>query len=246
MGLLDNKVSVVTGGAQGLGEAHVRALVEEGALVVITDIRVEKGQALAEELGDRTIFIKHDVSKRHDWQQVIEQTEAKFGPVSVLVNNAGIDVMKKFVDYTEKDLQKILEVNLFGQFFGMQEILPSMQRAGGGSIVNISSDEGLRASPGNSAYSASKFAVTGLTQAVAQEFAEFNIRVNSVHPGAIQTPGIEAEDIRETVQNYIQHIPMKRIGRPEEVANMVVFLASEKSSYSTGVCFITDGGIMAT
>lgn len=246
MGLLDNKVAVVTGGAQGMGAAHVRALAEEGARVVVTDILVEKGQALVEELGDRTIFVEHDVSDRDAWLQVVELAESTFGPVSVLVNNPGIDVMKKFVDFTSKDLQKILEVNLFGQFHGMQEILPSMRRAGGGSIVNISSDEGLRASAGNSIYSASKFAVTGLTKAVAQEYAEFNIRVNSVHPGAIQTPGVEADDIKDTVQNYIQHIPMKRMGRPEEVANMVVFLASDKSSYSTGVSFISDGGVMAT
>lgn len=245
MGLLDNKVALVTGGAQGLGASHVRKLAEEGARVAATDILVEKGEALAQELGDQVIFIEHDVTQRDAWKRAIERTETTFGPISVLVNNAGIDVMKKFVDFTADDLQHMLNVNLFSQFHGMQEILASMKRAGGGSIVNISSDEGLRPTAGNSIYSTSKFAVTGLTKVVAQEYAEFGIRVNSVHPGAIQTPGIEAENIREVVDAFVQNIPMKRIGDPEEVSNMVAFLASDKSSYSTGVEFIADGGIMA-
>lgn len=245
MSLLENKVAIVTGGAQGMGAAHVRKLVEEGARVAITDIRVEQGQALAAELGEATIFIEHDVIRRDAWDAVIAETETAFGPVDVLVNNAGIDIMKPFIDFTAADFQKLLDVNVFGNFHGMQAVLPSMKKAGGGSIVNISSMEGLRPTGGNSIYSASKFAVTGLTKAVAQEYAEYNIRVNSVHPGAIWTPGIEAEDVRDVVQAYVQHIPMKRIGDPEEVANMVLFLASEMSSYSTGGAFVSDGGIIA-
>lgn len=246
MKLLENKVAVVTGGAQGLGAAHVRKLIEEGAKVVITDILVDKGEKLAEELGGNTIFIELDVADANAWDAVIKQTETTFGPVDVLVNNAGIDIMKRFVDFTAAELQKLLDVNLFGNFHGMQKVLPSMRKAGGGSIINISSLEGLRGTAGNSIYNASKFAATGLTKAVAQEYAEYNIRVNSVHPGAINTPGIEADDIKDTVQNYVQNIPMKRIGEPEEVANLVAFLASDKSSYSTGAEFIVDGGIMAT
>lgn len=246
MKLLENKVAIVTGGAQGLGAAHVRKLIEEGAKVVITDILVDKGEKLATELGDNATFVKLDVTDADSWEKAIKQAESAFGPVNILVNNAGIDIMKPFVDFTAEDLQKLLNVNLFGNFHGMQKVLPSMKKAGGGSIVNISSLEGLRGTAGNSIYNASKFAATGLTKAVAQEYAEYNIRVNSVHPGAIQTPGVEADDIKDTVQNYIKNIPMKRIGKPEEVANLVAFLASDKSSYSTGSEFIVDGGIMAT
>lgn len=246
MGRLDGKVTIVTGGAQGMGASHVRKLVEEGAKVVITDILVDKGETLAKELGDNATFIELDVTKADAWEQAIQKTEEKFGPVEVLVNNAGIDFMKPFIDFTEKDLQKILEVNLFSQFHGMQKVLPSMKKAGGGSIVNISSLEGLRGTAGNSIYNASKFAVTGLTKAVAQEYAEYNVRVNSLHPGAIQTPGIEAADIKDVVAEYVERIPMKRVGRPEEVSQMVVFLASDDSSYSTGAEFISDGGIMST
>ena len=246
MTLLAKKVALVTGGSQGLGEAHVRKLVEEGAKVIITDILVEKGEKLAKELGDNTTFVQLDVTDPSSWDKAIKHAEEAFGPINVLVNNAGIDIMKPFIEFTAADLQKLLDVNLFGNFHGMQKILPSMKKAGGGSIVNISSLEGLRGTAGNSIYNASKFAATGLTKAVAQEYAEYNIRVNSVHPGAIQTPGVEADDIKDTVQNYIQNIPMKRIGKPEEVANLVVFLASDKSSYSTGAEFIVDGGIMAT
>lgn len=246
MGLLDHKVVMVTGGAQGMGASHVRKLVEEGAKVVITDILVEKGEALSKELGDNTMFVELDVTKRDAWDLAITKAEETFGPVNILLNNAGIDFMKKFIEFTEADLQKILEVNLFSQFHGMQKILPSMQKAGGGSIINVSSLEGLRGTAGNSIYNASKFAVTGLTKAVAQEYAEYNIRVNSVHPGAIKTPGIESDDIKDVVQDYVKNIPMKRIGEAEEVSNLIVFLASDKSSYSTGAEFISDGGIMAT
>lgn len=246
MSLLEGKVAMVTGGAQGMGASHVRKLFEEGAEVIISDILVDKGEALAKELGEGATFVELDVTQANSWVKAVKHAEDTFGPVSVLVNNAGIDFMKPFVDYTEEDLQKILDVNLFGNFHGMQKILPSMKKAGGGSIVNISSVEGLRGTAGNSIYNASKFAATGLTKAVAQEYAEFNIRVNSVHPGAIKTPGIEPENIKKVVEEYTEKIPMKRIGDPEEVSNLVAFLASDKSSYSTGVEFIADGGIMST
>lgn len=246
MGKLDGKVTIITGGAQGMGAAHVRKFIEEGSKVVIADILEDKGKALAEEIGGHAAFVKLDVTKAAEWENAIEKTESSFGPVNVLVNNAGIDIMKPFIDFTEDDLRKILDVNLISQFHGMQKVLPSMRKVNGGSIVNISSLEGLRGTAGNSIYNASKFGVTGLTKAVAQEYAEYNIRVNSVHPGAIQTPGIEADDIKDTVQNYVERIPMKRIGRAEEVSKLIIFLASEDSSYSTGAEFISDGGIMAT
>ena len=180
------------------------------------------------------------------WDKAINQVESAFGPANILVNYTGIDIMKPFVDFTAADLQKLLDVNLFGNFHGMPRVLPSMKKAGGGLIVNISSLERLRGTAGNSIYNASKFATTGLKKAVAQEYAEYNIRVNSVHPGAINIPGVEADDIKDTVQNYVKMIPMKRIREPEEVANLVACLASDKLSYSTGAEIIVDGGIMAT
>lgn len=245
MPLLENEVAIVTGGAQGMGAAHARRILEHGARVAITDIRTDQGEAMAAELGENAIFLAHDVTERDQWDAVVEQTEAEFGPVTVLVNNAGIDIMKPFIDFTEEEFRLLLSVNLIGDFHGMQAILPSMRRAGRGSIVNISSMEGLRPTALNSIYSASKFGVTGLTKAVAQEYAEYNIRVNSVHPGAIWTPGIEAPEIRQVVDAFVDKIPMKRIGNPEEVADLVVFLASGMSSYSTGGAFVSDGGIIA-
>lgn len=246
MDLVDNKVVLVIDGAQGMGASHVRKLVDEGASVMISDILIDKGEALAKELGEKVKFVELDVTKRDAWNQAIKQTEEAFGPIDVLVNNTGIDIMKKFIGFTEKELQKMLEVNLFSQFHGMQAILPSMQKAGSGSIINISSLAGLRGTAGNSIYNASKFTVTYLTKAVAQEYAEFNIRVNTVHPGAIKTPGIESDVIKDVVQDYVKNIPMKRIGEAEEVSNMVAYIASDMASYSTGTEFIVDGGITST
>lgn len=246
MGKLDGKVAVVTGGSRGQGASHVRMLVEEGAQVVFSDVLVDEGEALAKELGKNAKFIKHDVTKADEWKKVIEEAESTYGPVTILVNNAGIVKSKKFEDFTEDEFRKILDVNLMGQFHGMQAVLPSMKKAGGGSIINISSIDGLRGAPGNSAYDASKFGVRGLTKTVALEYAEYGIRVNSIHPGVIQTPMIEADDVQGAVDELKAGIPLKRVGRPEEISKLVVFLASDDSSYSTGSEFIADGGITAS
>src|SRR5699024_3589342 len=152
MGRLDGKVTIITGGSQGMGAAHVRKFIEEGSKVVIADILEDKGNTLAEELGDNAAFMKLDVTKADEWENAVEKTESTFGPVNVLVNNAGIDIMKPFIDFTENDLRKVLDVNLISQFHGMQKILPSMKKVGSGSIINISSLEGLRGTAGNSIY----------------------------------------------------------------------------------------------
>lgn len=240
--LLD-KVAVVTGGARGMGESHVRRFVEEGAKVVFTDINEEVGEKLAAELGDNALFVKHDVTDEAGWQEVVEKTEAAFGPVNVLVNNAGISMSKSIADMSVEEYKKIIDINQVSVFIGIKAVLPSMQKAEGGSIVNISSMNGIVG--GAVGYTDSKFAVRGLTKAAALQVGHLGIRVNSVHPGVIETPMVTEGDAVEQIKEFAKHIPMRRMAQSEEVTNMVLFLASEESSYSTGSEFIIDGGLTA-
>lgn len=240
--LLD-KIVIVTGGARGMGETHVRRFVEEGAKVVLTDINEEVGQKLAEELGENALFLKHDVTDEAGWQEVIEKTEAAFGPVNVLVNNAGISMSKSIFDISLEDYKKIIDVNQVSVFLGIKAVLPSMQKAEGGSIVNISSMNGIVG--GAVGYTDSKFAVRGLTKAAALQVGRLGIRVNSVHPGVIETPMVTEGDAVEQIKQFAKQIPMQRMAQSEEVTNMVLFLASDESSYSTGSEFIIDGGLTA-
>ncbi|QHS23413.1 glucose 1-dehydrogenase [Virgibacillus sp. MSP4-1] len=246
MGKLDGKVAIVTGGSRGQGASHVRRFVEEGAKVVFSDILADEGVALAKELGENAKFVRHDVTKADEWKNVIDEAESTFGPVNILVNNAGIVVTKKFDELTEDEYRKVVDINQVGVFLGMKTVLPSMKKAGDGSIINVSSINGLRGAAGNSAYDSSKFAVRGMTKSAALEFAEYGIRVNSVHPGVIQTPMIEVEGSRDLVEQLKQTIPMQRTAQPEEVSKLILFLASEDSSYSTGSEFVIDGGVTAS
>lgn len=243
MNRLKGKVAVITGAAQGMGAAHARAFIQEGAKVVLTDLNDEKGQTLASELGDNGLFIKQDVTSEADWARVIEATEAHFGPVDVLVNNAGITQSKSLLETSLDDYRRILEINQVSVFIGMKSAVPSMIKAGGGSIVNISSINGLVG--GAIGYTDSKFAVRGMTKAAALECAAYNIRVNSVHPGVIETPMIMQGDTKAAVEAFAKHIPLKRVAKPEEVSSLVLYLASDESSYSTGSEFVVDGGITA-
>ncbi|GFZ88610.1 3-alpha-hydroxysteroid dehydrogenase [Compostibacillus humi] len=202
--------------------------------------------ALAEELGENAKFIRHDVTNAEDWKKVIGKAEASFGPVNILVNNAGIVTPKTIEEFTEEEFRRVIDINLIGVFLGMKTVLPSMKKAGNGSIINISSINGFRAAPGNSAYDASKFAVRGITKTAALEFAEFGIRVNSVHPGPIQTPIIQTEETQAMIDEMVKGIPLNRIGTPEDVSKLVLFLASDESSYSTGSAFTIDGGVTAS
>ena len=240
--LLD-KVAIVTGGARGMGESHVRRFVEEGAKVVFTDINEEIGEKLSSELGDNALFVKHDVTDEAGWQEVVEKTEAAFGPVNVLVNNAGISMSKSIFDMSVEDYKKIIDINQVSVFLGIKAVLPSMQKAEGGSIVNISSRNGIVG--GAVGYTDSKFAVRGLTKAAALQVGHLGIRVNSVHPGVIETPMVTEGDAVEQIKEFAKHIPMRRMAQSEEVTNMVLFLASNESSYSTGSEFIIDGGLTA-
>lgn len=235
-GRLAGKIAIITGGAQGMGAAHARMFVAQGAKVMITDV-AEEGAALAQELGENARFLRHDVSKASDWQAVVAATESAFGPVSVLINNAGIFFMKSIEETSEEEYRRIIGINQVGCFLGMKTVLPSMRRASGGSIINVSSVSGLAGAPGQAGYVSSKFAIRGLTKVAALEFGRDNIRVNSVHPGAISTP-MTAGARPPAAQ------PIQRLGRPEEAALLMVYLASDESSYSTGAEFTIDGGYM--
>lgn len=226
-----------------MGASHARMFVNEGAKVVITDILEEEGKALAAELGEHAKFIKHDVTKAEEWEQVVSEAESAFGPVTVLVNNAGITMNKTIEETTEEEYRKIIDINQVSIFLGMKAVIPSMKKAEGGSIVNISSINGLVG--GAIGYTDSKFAVRGMTKAAALGLAHYGIRVNSVHPGVIETPMILQEDAKDAIIEFAKHIPNRRIAKVEEVSNLVLYLASDESSYSTGSEFVVDGGITA-
>lgn len=241
MGRLNGKTAIITGASRGMGAAHVKRFVTEGANVVFTDILEDEGKKLEKELGDTVFFIKHDVSNQNHWDEVVNKTEELFGQVDILVNNAGIDLPETNIENVkDEDYRKVIDVNQMSVFNGMQSVVPYMKK-NGGSIVNISSLAGIVAANKKIAYTASKFAVRGMTKAAALELGEYGIRVNSIHPGFIATPMTE-HLINDQLE---QSFPLKRAGRVEEVSDMVVFLSSDESSYSTGSEFIIDGGLGA-
>jgi 3alpha(or 20beta)-hydroxysteroid dehydrogenase len=247
MNRMAGKIALITGAARGMGASHARRFVEEGAKVILTDINQEQGQTLAKELGQDAMFVRHDVASAAEWTTVVAKGIERFGSINVLVNNAGTaGPLVKTLDLSERDYHKVCSINQTSVFLGMKAVIPSMLEAGIGSIINISSLAGIVASYGfpSLAYVASKFAVRGMSKATAIEYAKDNIRVNSVHPGFILTPMmIEATD--EHGGEAASLIPLGRIGKPIEVTNMVLFLASDESSFVTGQECIVDGG-MAT
>lgn len=243
MARLEGKVAIITGAARGMGAAHARRFVAEGAKVVLTDLNVEEGTALANELGENALFVEQNVTSADEWANVVAQAEKAFGPVNVLVNNAGISVSKSLLQMTEEEYRRIVDINQVSVFLGLKTVVPSMQKAGGGSIVNISSINGIVG--GAVGYTDTKFAVRGMTKAAAIECSHYGIRVNSVHPGVIETPMVTQGDAVEAIKEFAKHIPLKRMAQPEEVTNLVLFLASDESSYSTGSEFIVDGGLTA-
>lgn len=248
MGRLAGKVAIITGAAQGMGEAHARQCVAEGARVALGDVDEELGQVLAAELGDAAIFRRLDVTSEADWCAIIAATEEAFGPVTVLVNNAGIvGPVTPCAELAEADFTNVCNVNLLGVFLGSKQVLPSMIRAGGGSIVNVSSISGIVAIYGtpNVAYAASKFAVRGLTKQLAMEYGAQNIRANSVHPGYIRTRMMTQTLDDEQIEIASGSVPVKRVGEPDDVAKLVVYLASDDSSFVTGSEYIIDGGLTA-
>ncbi len=246
MGRLEGKVVIITGASQGMGTSHAKIMVREGAKVILTDLNEKDGKALADSIGDSAMFVRHNVADFEDWKSVVEAGEERFGTINVLVNNAGIiGEIGSTTDFTEDDYRKVFEVNELGVFLGMRAVLPSMLQAGVGSIVNVSSIAGMVAIVGspNLAYVGTKFAVRGMTKQVAIEYGDRNIRANSVHPGYIRTPMMAAATDEEG-GGALNMIPLKRLADPEEVSNLVLFLASDESSFITGAEHIIDGGMI--
>lgn len=248
MGKLDGKVAIITGAAQGMGASHVRRFITEGAKVVLTDVNAEGGKALADELGDNALFIKHDVTSLDEWKSIVQQTEDAFGPVNILVNNAGIlGPIADVVEIDPDEYLKVVAVNQHSQVWGMKTVIPSMKKVGGGAIVNISSTAGMVSVIGapSIAYVGSKFASRGMTKQVAVQFGPDQIRVNSIHPGYIKTPMMEAAT-DETGGGIADAVPIRRMADPDEVSSLVLFLASEDSSYISGMEHVIDGGLTAS
>jgi 3alpha(or 20beta)-hydroxysteroid dehydrogenase len=246
VGRLDGKVAVVTGAARGQGEAEAGAFVAEGAAVVVADLIDDLGRAVAEQLGERAVAVHLDVTRPDDWDRAVSLAEDAFGPVNVLVNNAAIIRRGGVSDTSVEDYLAVVMVNQVGCFLGMRAVVPSMRKAGGGSIINISSTGGLTGYSNVIAYVGSKWAVRGMTKAAAVELGPDNIRVNSIHPGAIDTPMINPTGVDHSViSEQYSFLPLGRVGDPVDIARMAVFLASDDSSFSTGAEFVADGGRMA-
>jgi len=248
---LESEVAIVTGGARGLGRAIAEAYVAEGARVCIADVRIELAQRVAEALGADAIALELDVTDEQSWNLAIGACEQAFGSVSVLVNNAGLAEGAAIDETTLESYRRVTEVNQTGVFLGMKSVIPAMKRVGHGSIINMSSIDGLVGSPRIISYIASKWAVRGMTKAVAMEMGPYSIRVNSIHPGHVVTElglrdGVDPSIITAMVEEHTaRHAPMQRTGTPQEIAAMAVFLASNESSYCTGAEFVVDGGFTA-
>jgi 3alpha(or 20beta)-hydroxysteroid dehydrogenase len=249
MGRLDGKVALITGGARGMGKSHVRHFVAEGARVVLGDVLDDRGTHVAAGLGEQSCrYIHHDVTSETEWAAAVAAAVDTFGRLDVLVNNAGVLKFARIADMTLADFRQILEVNAVGCWLGMKAVIGPMTAAGGGSIVNISSIEGFTGAAGLSAYSASKFAIRGMTKVAARELGEFGIRVNSVHPGGVLTSMTlsQAGTYEQTDgEAFVKSMPLSRFAEPVEISRLVAYLASDDSSYSTGSEFIADGGILS-
>ncbi|MGW7414265.1 SDR family NAD(P)-dependent oxidoreductase [Streptomyces sp. NPDC054863] len=237
---LEGKVVVVTGAGRGQGAAEARLLAEAGARVVATDIREEEGREVVKSLGGQGLFVRHDVSDAASWAEVATAARETFGRIDALVNNAALWRTASVEKETRENFEALFRVNLLGPFLGIQAVLPALREAGGGVIVNVSSTAGLVGIPGHAAYGSTKFALRGLTRSSALDLAKYRVRVNSVHPGAIDTPMIAVTAGRDW-----SHLPLGRMGHPEEVGELVRFLVSDASSYITGAEFTVDGGSTA-
>ncbi|WP_147804242.1 SDR family NAD(P)-dependent oxidoreductase [Alkalicoccus halolimnae] len=245
MGRLEGKIVLITGAARGMGASHARAFVEEGAKVAITDILEKEGKYEAAELGEKAIFVRHDVTKESDWEEAVKQTEAAFGPINVLINNAGVTRSIPTVDQSVESYNQVYQINQLSVFLGMKAVFPSMQKAEKGSIINVSSISGIVGQAASLAYNATKFAVRGMTKSAAVEWGPLNIRVNSIHPGIIRTPMNEAAELQDILEKTEAGIPLQRPGDSWEITPLCIFLASDESSYCTGSEFIIDGGFTA-
>jgi 3alpha(or 20beta)-hydroxysteroid dehydrogenase len=236
MGKLDGRVALVTGGAAGMGAAHARTLAGEGASVAVCDVDAARGEALAQEIGG--VFHRLDVTSEAEWAAVLARVAAQQGPVSILVNNAGVSGLQAVQDTTTEEWNRIMAVNVNGAFFGIRAVAPQMSAAGGGVIVNVSSAGGLTGMAGMAAYTTSKWAVRGLTKAAALDLARDKIRVLSLHPALVRTPMSSKLDLESCTAGY----PIPRAGEPEELAKMLLFMVAD-ATFSTGSEFVADGGL---
>lgn len=242
-GRLDGKVCIITGAARGMGEATARLFADHGAIVILGDVMVEQGQAVAKDMGGSALFQRLDVSDDANWADCVGDVQNRFGKIDVLVNNAGLVHFTPIEQFNPDDASKILGVNTVGPMLGAKHVVPVMKVAGAGSIINISSVDGLRGCNGLSLYTASKWALRGLTKSLAYELGTSAIRVNSIHPGGVDTPmgnsrGLPAEQLAHA----FCRVPLQRIGQPNEIANASLFLASDEASYITGAELAVDGG----
>lgn len=244
MARLDGKVAIISGGARGMGAATSRLFVEAGAKVVIADLLEAEGAALAQELGEAARFVRLDVTCAQSWADTVQLAEDTFGPVDVLVNNAGVLLFKSLLQTTPEDYRRVIEVNLVGEFLGIQAVARGMIERGHGAIVNISSVDGMKGANGLAAYASSKWGVRGLTKVAAMELGHLGIRVNSVHPGGVDTVMTNYEGVaRDKVSERFRNIPLQRVGAPEEIARATLFLASDDASYIAGSEIVVDGGM---
>ena len=247
MGKLAGKIALISGAAMGMGASHARMFVAEGARVILGDIDEEEGQKLADELGSAAFFVKLDVTDLSSWNQALAAAKEHFGTLNILVNNAGVaGPFALTADLAPEDYHRILNVDQHGVFNGMHAAIPGMIEGGGGAIVNISSTAGFsHAGTPNSAYTAAKWAVRGISRAAAVEYASAGIRINSVHPGAVLTPMVANALDEAAKEATVSTIPMGRLAEPEEISRLVAFLASDEASYITGSAFVADGGMLA-
>ncbi len=244
---LKDKVALITGGARGQGAAESRLFAAEGARVVVADVLQDEGEKLAEELGGEACFMPLDVCSEDNWNTVVGALEERYGRLDVLVNNAGILRVTPLLETSLEEYRQVIDINQVGCFLGLKIGGAALVRTGGGAIVNISSVAGLWGVPRAVAYTASKFAITGMTKTAAMELGPLGVRVNSIHPGAIDTVMTRGGPFDNDVDldAACSQQPLPRVGQPEDVARLALFLASDECSYSTGSEFVIDGGVMA-
>lgn len=242
---LEGKVAIITGGARGMGAATSRLFAAHGARIAITDVLDAEGTALAAELGESARFYRHDVTSEADWAAVVQAVEGDLGPVDILVNNAGVLLFRTLLETSQAEFEQVIKVNLVGEFLGIKAVGPGMVARGKGAIVNISSVDGMKGANGLGAYSSSKWGVRGLTRVAALELGHKGVRVNSVHPGGVDTVMTNHDArSRESVNERFGNIPLQRVGAPEEVAHATLFLASDDASYLSGAEIAVDGGML--
>ncbi|GLV23433.1 3-alpha-hydroxysteroid dehydrogenase [Sphingobium sp. TomMM35A] len=242
-GRLQDKVAIVTGGARGMGEATVRLFAREGAKVVIADVLEAEGQALAADIGDAAMFQRLDVSDEGSWTALVDAVIARHGRIDALVNNAAVVAFGPITALSVEDIDRVLGINVKGTMLGMKHVGAKMCAARRGAIVNISSVDGLRGVNSVSLYSSSKWAVRGFTKSAAMEFGHQGVRVNSVHPGGVNTAMGNPQSLEGDAKNYgYERVPLQRIGEPEEIAAASLFLCSDEASYICGAELAVDGG----